>query len=187
MTTACKLMYDALSSGIRLIWPSPETRPFGKEKEKKPHKKSTRSQPPPPPFPQIKCVFQGRNNSGSSPTTLCAQLSQRITWFIYSLECCNRMIELLFIYLFFFIRSVWCIWSGLWSRQRYDEHDGVWQLRSKSPVCCEKCRCSTFLNGDAYWFLIFKVRQEQARTSSPFGTDIVICSQRNLMNHLWSS
>lgn len=126
------------------------------QRERKTHKKAHDHNPPPspqPPFPQIKCVFQGRNNSGSSPMTLCVQLSQRITWFIYSLECCNRMIELLFF--IFFIRSVWCVRCGLWSGQRYDEHDGVWQLRSKSPVCWEKCRCSTFLNGDAYWFLIF--------------------------------
>lgn len=63
------------------------------QRERKTHKK-------PPPLPQIKCVFQGRSNSGSSPMTLCAQLSQRITWFIYSLECSNGMIEL---FLFYFI------------------------------------------------------------------------------------
>lgn len=185
MTTPCKLMYDSLSSGFRLIWPSPETRPFGKEKEKHTKKHTITPPPPQPSFLQIKCVFQGRNNSGSSPMTLCAQLSERITWFIYSLECCNRII--IFCFFSFAVFDLYGAASeagrGMTSTMESGSFDPSPQFAVKSAKAAlfsTETRTDFFLKN-------FNVRQEQTRTSSPFGTYIVICSQRNFINHLWSS
>lgn len=129
---------------------------LAKKEKKKKHIKTHTITPHPTPFStphKSNLYFSSENNSGSSPTILCAQPGQHITWFIYSLEYDNRMI--LFIYLLF-IDSGWCVWGGPWSGERYDEHDGVWQLDLKSLVCWEKYRGSTFSSRDGYWFF-FKI------------------------------
>lgn len=153
------------------------------QRERNTHKKSTRSQhplplSPQPSFPQIKYIFQGRNNSGSSPMTLCAQLSQRITWFVYSLECCKRMIELLF-FIFFHSQLLMCT-------ERPLDRAEVWRARwsvaasIQVPSLLRKVLHRHFSQRRRVLiFYFFNVREQQARTSSPFGRDIVICSQRN--------
>lgn len=121
MTMPCNLMYDVLSGGIRLIWPFPETGPFRKKRKNK----NTHNHPPHPhPHSHKSNVFQGKNNSSSSSTILCAHLRQRITWFIYSLEYYKRMIFSYFILFFFHSQRLMCaerpldqgeVWRVWWS------------------------------------------------------------------------